>query len=251
MKVFCSVVAAFAACVALQSPATAATILRGSAALSCPPGGCISDTGRLTRIFGAENFAGPVRIDSFVLDRVMLGKFADQTFRLTFWNEDGQQIGDFENFNISVLGGDEVMLRGKGFDYDPSRGKLIMRIQFGPDFNGGQSAFGGFGGGSGGGFAPLAAPALPAPEPIFAPLPAQISPPSPTFLVDVVPLPEPAVWAEMVLGFMLLGGVVRSRRRGSWSMARRSAFGLGDGLPQGLLEAIEVKWRFSGSMCPR
>jgi hypothetical protein len=212
--------AALVTAVAFHGPAFAATILTMPLSAACGPSACISETGNLTRTISAAQFSGPTSVDAFSFDRRLLGGPGNSAFHLTFLTRDGEKVGDFGNFDVRVLGGDVLTLRGHEFTYDPSKGDLIVRIDFnrrGAD--GGGSAGGGFGGGGGAssggaGDGPRDAPGLDPPD-----LPGLPDAPPPGSSADVMPpgdvavaAPEPSAWSQLIAGFGATGIWLRRRR---------------------------------------
>jgi hypothetical protein len=215
-------VALFAtAALAVGAPsASAATFLSVGPNALCASGGCFSATKTFTQTFSAAG--GSYSISALNLDRSVLGANQDLAVKVSFYTADGQQISNWGSYVIAGLNGQVVTLGGQDFNWDASKGDLVVRLDLVKPDKGG-------GGGGGGGFASFAsAPSfgdgdMSPPGNAFGvqrglggtdgipPGILRADPPSnPVFAVTV---PEPASWALMIVGFGAAGTLIRRERR--------------------------------------
>ena len=211
---YARVLAVAAATLALGAgPAGASVFLQGGKDIACNAYSC-------SGVASAPSGGG--WIDSLSFDRSLLGDLKNAMVHITFWNAQGEMVGDLGNYLLGVLAGDQLTLKGTGFDLT-GLGPLTFKIEKVSMGGGGSGGFGGFGG------APLSfsAPSFSAPSvsaPSFAAAPSlsvgsiagfsSFTDGGPVRLVATVvtAVPEPASWAMMLLGFAGAGAVLRRRR---------------------------------------
>jgi hypothetical protein len=212
--------AAAAASLGAGPVSAAVLLLQTSSGFSCGGDSCS----------GVEDAGGgrlPFTIDTFSVNRHLLGALGASLVHITFWSADGKTLlGDFGNFDLSVLGGDQLNLKGNAVTFAPGVGDLSFKIEK-LDLSGhGGVGGGGGGGGLGGGgdsssdeprgFSPVNFPNDqhgqgdgPGKFGSFASGgPSAFSFAAP--LADSVP--EPGAWALMMLGFGGLGAMARAQR---------------------------------------
>lgn len=199
------------------TPAAAVTVLAAAPSAACEgEGGCMMGANTYVRTISAADFAGGQNIASLVFDRSILEGREGAMFRITFWVGGEEMVGNFGSFVISGLAGDDLVLSGDDFWYDPAWGDLMIRVDIASDA-------------SGAGLPPL--PGLGAPggdegDGSFASaflLDDEFDPGSqnqegeggngPPPLPNLVsPAPEPSAWALMIMGFGAAGALIRRRR---------------------------------------
>jgi uncharacterized membrane protein YgcG len=225
-------IAAAAAAFALATPlvaastAHAASFFPGAVEATCISA-CLDQYKTYTQTFSASAFNGPVSINAFSFNRALLGSDVNSVFHVTFWTADGKEVGDLGHWMVGSLAGDKLTLTGDAFTFDPSLGPLIMKLQldgYGPGGAGGgggggfSSGGGGGGGFSGGGSGASAGGALggggiyTTPGSVVDLIPPTLAQ-GPSVGGQAMPIPEPAGWALLILGFGGAGALLRSRRR--------------------------------------
>lgn len=199
----------------------AATVLNVSPGALCGQTGCFSASTRYTQHYSASGTVG-----ALALDRSVLGVDQSRVVKISFYDAAGNKVGDWGGYSIGGLAGDVVTIGGPAFDWDASRGDLILRLDVVRPGEGGASGGGGFGGG--GGFAggkagivsdlgddspgtsdiPRGFGGLDAGPPDFS----HDVPPPPLSRPALAAIPEPASWAMMIAGFGAAGSLLRRRR---------------------------------------
>jgi len=224
-------IAAAAAAIAVATPlamvstAQAASFFPTAIEATCLSS-CLDQNKTYTQTFSASAFSGPVSIGALSFNRALLGGDDHSVFHVTFWTADGKEVGDFGHWMVGSLAGDKLTLKGDSFVFDPSLGPLTMKLQLDDYSHGAGGAGGGgwgFGGGGGGGsgLGNLGGDVVTTHN--FMP-PGIVDNPGLGFTPPGIinnpglgqagqPVPEPAGWAMMILGFGGAGALLRGRRR--------------------------------------
>jgi hypothetical protein len=218
MRKSLAIAGAAAAMMAGASSAHAASFLTVAANDLCAKSGCFDPSHGYSQTFSASGLSGPVHVGSLRLFKNLLGDLQYSVVKISFQLADGTVVGDWGGFMVAVLGGDVVTLGGQAFNWDPSMGDLVVKLDaVVPGFGrgGARSALFGGSGGSGfglgsafGGGASRAAPEAGAAPPAISA--AAFDPPG---VAAAAAAPEPSTWALAIGGFLGIGVAARHRRR--------------------------------------
>lgn len=206
MRGFSSVLSAAVAAVALATaaPAVAATTLNVDWSDGCGKSTCFDDRGVYSRTWSASEFSGPISIRQLLMQRVVLGALDGATFRISF-ELGGEELGSWGHYNMAGIGGDLLTFSGEGVVWNPADGDLVLILVIDPPLKSG-------GGGLFAQAAPEDGPFDPPAEP--GDFGGDLPPPG-AGLRGATPgaaVPEPGVWALMIMGFGLAGAALRRRR---------------------------------------
>jgi hypothetical protein len=217
---------ATAALAAAAPPAKAASFLSVGPNALCGSAGCFGANKSFTQTISAPG--GTFNIAGLNLDRSVLGQFQNQAVRISFYTSDGQEVGNWGAYVIAGLNGQVVTLGGQSFDWDASKGDLLVRFDL-VNANKGGAGGGGFASapafGGGGSFASAASSdgTMTPPGNAFGiqrglggvdgvpPGIVNANPPNNPVFAAVVP--EPASWVLMIAGFGAAGLILRRERR--------------------------------------
>jgi hypothetical protein len=201
----------------VAAPAGAAVLLQSSDNIFCHGESCFGiDRGVGSRGVGSNS---SVTIGGVTFDRAQLGALGSSLVHVTLWDSAGDKmVGDFGNYQLSVLGGDQLTLRGPSVTFDASAGGVMFRFDQ-VDPSGGGAGGGGFGGGFGGGGLNGGGGGMGVDSHIASTNGVDLIAGVSSNAVDLndpqrdpPPIPEPAAWGLMLVGFAGLGGVLRFRR---------------------------------------
>jgi len=207
---------------------------------------CFNSHGAYSLTFSASSFSGPVDISKLLLDRRVLGGMAGSFFTVSF-QLGGHQVGNWGQWNMGAVGGDEFSLSGSELMWNPADGDLVLVLQIvgaNGQIAGDESLGGGFfaappedppphqdpppGGGAGPdtgsfegdlteGLFPPIPPLGDTPSDGDTPpngdgLPKSDDPPANGGFTLASAAPEPAGWALMIGGFAMTGAALRRRK---------------------------------------
>jgi hypothetical protein len=215
--------AAIAAASVFAGPAAAMVMLQSSDNIFCHGDSCFG----IDRGVGS---AAPITVGGLTVERGQLGNLGSSLVHVTLWTSDGARlVGDYGDFQLSALNGDQLTIRGPGVTFDSSAGGVMFRFDRvdastgaaggGGGGGGGFAGGGSVGSGSGGGGFNVADAVggdgrgvatnnsgeveINNNDDFVRPGPARLIPRG---------VPEPAAWALMLVGLGGLGGVLRRRR---------------------------------------
>lgn len=202
MRIVLTGLVALAAAAAFAGPAAAVTTLDVSWQEGCGKSTCFNEAGVFTKTWSAADASGPMTIGRLLLDRGILGSFADKTFRLSF-TLNGEELGAWGSFTMGGIAGDELLFNGQAFTWNPEDGDLVLVLALTPPPKAG----------AGGGFF-SAANFDTGPETGDEPGLDLVDIPEPLREQALTaPVPEPSVWALMISGFGLAGAMLRRKPR--------------------------------------